>query len=80
MRKFVAVAAVLLSVSALAVAQQQIRRKRRLRQAGSDHRHRPDRAHQDLAVVAEHVCAGHGAQHAPGFNDRLLAFWDSCGS
>jgi len=24
--------------------------------------------------------AGHGAQHAPGFNDRLLAFWDSCGS
>lgn len=24
--------------------------------------------------------AGHGAQHAPGFNERLLEFWRSCGS
>ena len=24
--------------------------------------------------------AGHGAQHAPGFNQRLLEFWDACGS
>jgi pimeloyl-ACP methyl ester carboxylesterase len=24
--------------------------------------------------------AGHGAQHAPGFNERLVEFWDSCGS
>jgi pimeloyl-ACP methyl ester carboxylesterase len=21
--------------------------------------------------------AGHGAQHAPGFNERLLSFWES---
>ena len=24
--------------------------------------------------------AGHGAQHAPGFNERLLDFWNVCGS
>jgi pimeloyl-ACP methyl ester carboxylesterase len=24
--------------------------------------------------------AGHGAQHAPGFNERLLEFWQSCAS
>jgi pimeloyl-ACP methyl ester carboxylesterase len=24
--------------------------------------------------------AGHPVQHAPGFNERLLAFWESCGS
>jgi len=24
--------------------------------------------------------AGHGAQHAPGFNERLTEFWESCGS
>jgi pimeloyl-ACP methyl ester carboxylesterase len=24
--------------------------------------------------------AGHGAQHAPGFNERLLEFWDACDS
>ena len=24
--------------------------------------------------------AGHGAQHVPGFNDRLLAFWEECAS
>jgi pimeloyl-ACP methyl ester carboxylesterase len=24
--------------------------------------------------------AGHGAQHAPGFNERLVEFWRSCGS
>jgi pimeloyl-ACP methyl ester carboxylesterase len=24
--------------------------------------------------------AGHGAQHAEGFNDRLLAFWEECDS
>jgi pimeloyl-ACP methyl ester carboxylesterase len=24
--------------------------------------------------------AGHGAQHAPGFNERLVEFWESCGS
>lgn len=23
--------------------------------------------------------AGHGAQHAPGFNERLVQFWESCG-
>ena len=23
--------------------------------------------------------AGHGAQHAPGFNERLVEFWESCG-
>jgi pimeloyl-ACP methyl ester carboxylesterase len=23
---------------------------------------------------------GHAAQHAPGFNERLVAFWESCGS
>jgi hypothetical protein len=38
-------------------------------------------------VLEEHLRAeravlpgkGHGAQHAPGFNERLLAFWKSCG-
>ena len=25
------------------------------------------------------VDAGHGAQHAPGFNERLVSFWQSCG-
>lgn len=24
--------------------------------------------------------AGHGAQHAPGFNERLLRFWEECAS
>lgn len=23
---------------------------------------------------------GHAAQHAPGFNERLVAFWETCGS
>ena len=33
-----------------------------------------DRLGADLATFPG---AGHGAQHAPGFNERLLSFWDS---
>jgi pimeloyl-ACP methyl ester carboxylesterase len=32
------------------------------------------------AELATFPGAGHGAQHAPGFNERLVAFWESCGS
>ena len=24
--------------------------------------------------------AGHGVQHAPGFNEQLVEFWEACGS
>jgi pimeloyl-ACP methyl ester carboxylesterase len=32
------------------------------------------------AELATFPGAGHGAQHAPGFNERLLELWQSCGS